>query len=71
MPIIIFMGLALMIGLGIVIMQASVTYAAVEVNDTATEELPVTVYSIETVLIGGVAAVMFILAAYFALRNFI
>lgn len=71
MPIIIFIGLALIIGLGIVIMQASVTSAAVEVNDTATEELPVAVYSITTILLGGVAAVMFIISAYFALRNFV
>ena len=71
LPIFIFVGIALIAMIGVVIIGASSTSAVVEVNDTAKEELPLTIYHTEYYLIFGFAALMMLLALYFAFRGFL
>lgn len=71
LPIFIFVGIALIAVIGVIIIGASSTSAVVEVNNTETEELPLTIYHTEYYLIFGFAALMMLLAGYFAFRNFL
>jgi hypothetical protein len=78
LPIFIFIGLALIAIIGVIILGASSTSAVVEVNNsymgvnnTSTDDLALTMYHEEYYLIYGIAAILFLVAAYFALRNFL
>lgn len=69
LPVFIFIGLALLAVIGAIVFGSAITTVSVEVNDTETETLSVGVYTVETVLIFGIAAVLCIVAIFFALNR--
>lgn len=71
LPIFILVGVAMIAVLGVVILGAASSAAIAEVNDTSTEELPLVVYESEYAFMFGIAAVLLLVAGYFALRNLI
>lgn len=71
LPIFIFVGIALIAIIGVMIMGASSTSAVAKVNNSDTEELPLTIYHTEFYIAFGIATLLMLLAGYFALRNFL
>lgn len=71
LPIFIFVGIALIAVIGVIILGASSTSAVVEVNNNETEELPLSIYHTEYYVIFGLAALLMLLAGYFAFRTFV
>lgn len=69
MPIFIFLGLGLIAVIGVIVLGASATSASVAVNNSSMEPLAVGVYSGETAVVFGFAALLIIIAGYFALRS--
>jgi fucose permease len=68
LPIFIFVGLALIIAIGVAILGASAGSAVAEVGDTATEELPLAVFETSYFIFYGLGFIFVIIAMYFALR---
>jgi len=71
LPIFIFVGLALIIAIGVAILGASAGSAVAEVGNSTTEELPLAIYETDYFVMYGLAAVFIIIALYFALRMMI
>jgi NADH:ubiquinone oxidoreductase subunit 6 (subunit J) len=71
LPIFIFIALGLIAVIGVIILGASSTAAVAEVNNTSTEELPLTIYHTEYYVVFGIAAILILLAGYFAFRTFL
>lgn len=71
LPIFIFIALGLIAIIGVIILGASATSAVVAVNNTSTEELPLTIYHTEYYVVFGLAAILILLAGYFAFRTFL
>ncbi len=71
LPIFIFIGLGLLAVFGVIILGASSTSAVAEVNNTSTEELPLSIYHTEYFVVFGIAAILLLLAGYFAFRTFL
>ncbi len=71
LPIFLLVGLALFAVIGIAIFGSAATTAVAQVNNTTTEEMPLTVYGAEYGIVFGIAALLIIIAAYFALRTFL
>jgi hypothetical protein len=68
LPIFIFVGLALIIAIGVAILGASAGSAVAEVGDTATEELPLAVFETSYFIFYCLGFIFVIIAMYFALR---
>jgi len=71
LPIFIFVGLALVIAIGVAVLEVSTGSAISEVGNSTTEELPITLFGAEYAIMFGLAALLFILGAYFALKSII
>jgi hypothetical protein len=68
LPIIIFIALALVSIIGLAIVESSATAAVVETGNTSKEEVPLTMYTAESAYIYVFAALLMIIAAYFAVK---
>ena len=68
LPIIIFIGLALVAVLGIVVLNTSATSAAMEVNNSSRDNLPLAVNATSSYFVEGIAVILFIIAIYFAVK---
>lgn len=71
LPIFIFIGLGLIAVIGVIILGASSTAAVAQVNNTSTDDLSITIYHEEYYLVFGLAALLLLIAGYFALRTFL
>jgi hypothetical protein len=65
----ILVGLAALSIIGVMVLQAGVQSAVVQVNNTSTDDLAQTMYSSEVTIVFAISAVLFIIALYFALKT--
>lgn len=70
LPIFILLGLALMAMIGMMVLESSSTAAAVEVNNTTRDPLPLAVYTSDSVVVYGLVVLLVLIALYFVLRFF-
>ena len=71
LPIFIFIGLALIAVIGLITLQYASTSASIEVNNTTSEPVATDLYEIDYGIIFGIAALIMLVAVYFALKMFI
>jgi len=71
LPIFIFIGLSLLAVIGVITLGASSTAAVAQVNNTSTDDLSIAIYHEEYYVVFGIAALLMILAGYFAFRTFL
>ena len=71
LPIFIMVGLAFIAVIGVIILQTASTAAIVEINNSSTEELPLTIYYTEYFLMFGFVAILILLGLYFSVHSII
>jgi hypothetical protein len=69
LPAIILVALSILAIIGVMVLQAGVQSAVVQVNNTSTDDLAQTMYSSEVWIVWAIATVLFIIALYFALKT--
>ena len=69
LPVFIFVFIGVLAIVGVVILQASASTAASQVNNSTTENLAVALYGLDFYLMLGISAIIFIVAMIFALKS--
>jgi hypothetical protein len=65
----ILVALSILAIIGVMVLQAGVQSAVVQVNNTSTDDLAQTMYTSEVWIVWAIATVLFIIALYFALKT--
>ena len=69
LPAMILVALSILAIIGVMVLQAGVQSAVVQVNNTSTDDLAQTMYTSEVWIVWAIATVLFIIALYFALKT--